>query len=128
MRHITAFLLLPILLAYPIASLGDIDKTVAVIGTGDMGDSLGPKLAEIGYTVVYGSRDPSRDSVKELVMNTGPNASATTQQEAAQSASIVLLAVGWPAMHSMLPGALRCSKLTAMECMTAQPKLRARHL
>lgn len=101
MRHITAFLLLPIFLAYPIASLGDIDKTVAVIGTGDMGDSLGPKLAEIGYTVVYGSRDPSRDSVKELVMNTGPNASATTQQEAAQSASIVLLAVGWPAMREV---------------------------
>ena len=39
--------------------------TVAVIGTGDMGNSLGPRFAELGYTVVYGSRNPGseRDSV-----------------------------------------------------------------
>jgi lactate dehydrogenase-like 2-hydroxyacid dehydrogenase len=38
-------------------------KSLAVIGTGDMGNSLGPKLAEIGYEVIYGSRDPTRESV-----------------------------------------------------------------
>lgn len=52
------------------------DETVAIIGTGDVGNSLGPKLAEIGYRVVYGSRDPSRDSVRALVKKTGPNATA----------------------------------------------------
>jgi hypothetical protein len=34
---------------------------VAIIGTGDMGDSLGPKFAALGYSVVYGSRDPNGD-------------------------------------------------------------------
>jgi predicted dinucleotide-binding enzyme len=76
-------------------------KSLAVIGTGDMGNSLGPKLAEIGYEVIYGSRDPTRESVAELVKKTGAGASATTQKEAAQAAKIVLLAVPWPAMEQV---------------------------
>ncbi len=76
-------------------------ESVAVIGTGDMGNSLGPKLAEIGYQVIYGSRDPTRESVNELVAQTGTGASATTQMEAAQSADIVLLAVPWPPMEQV---------------------------
>ena len=73
-------------------------ETVAVIGTGDMGNSLGPRLASLGYLIAYGSRDPSRDSVQRLVELTGPGATATTQKAAAQSADIVVLAVPWPAM------------------------------
>jgi lactate dehydrogenase-like 2-hydroxyacid dehydrogenase len=46
-------------------------ETVAVIGTGDMGDSLGPRFAELGYRVVYGSRNPESDKVKALVRRTG---------------------------------------------------------
>jgi hypothetical protein len=59
-------------------------ETVAVIGTGDMGDSLGPRFAELGYRVVYGSRHPESDKVKALVKKTGSNASATTPIEAAR--------------------------------------------
>ena len=81
-----------------VAGAGDV---IAVIGTGDMGDSLGPKLAEIGYRIVYGSRDPSREFVQELVERTGNGASATTPMEAAQAADIVLLAVGWPPMEQV---------------------------
>ena len=76
-------------------------ETVAVIGTGDMGDSLGPRFAELGYRVVYGSRKPESDKVKTLVRMTGKNASATTQIEAAQQADIVLTAVPWPAMEAV---------------------------
>ncbi|MDH3621413.1 MAG: NAD(P)-binding domain-containing protein [Gammaproteobacteria bacterium] len=76
-------------------------ETVAVIGTGDMGNSLGPKLAEIGYQVIYGSRSPSRSYVEDLIARTGPGTQAATQKEAAQAASIVLLAVPWPAMEQV---------------------------
>lgn len=76
-------------------------ETIAVIGTGDMGNSLGPKLAGIGHRIVYGSRDPGRESVRELVARTGGGASATTPREAAQAADIVLLAVPWPAMQQV---------------------------
>jgi ketol-acid reductoisomerase len=68
-------------------------ETVAVIGTGDMGDSLGLRFAGLGYRVVYGSRNPESDRVKALVKMTGKNASATTQMEAAQQADIVLTLV-----------------------------------
>lgn len=67
--------------------------TIAVIGTGDVGGALGPEFAAQGHTIVYGSRDPSRDKVKELVGRTGETASATTPAEAASQADIVVLAV-----------------------------------
>jgi NADPH-dependent F420 reductase len=67
--------------------------TIAVIGTGDVGGALGPKFAAQGHTIVYGSRDPERDKVKELVANTGEDAAATTPAAAAAQADIVVLAV-----------------------------------
>ena len=68
-------------------------ESIAIIGTGDLADSVGPKLAAAGYQVIYGSRDPTRDSVMTLVAQTGHGASAATQKEAAQAADNVLLAV-----------------------------------
>jgi len=76
-------------------------ETVAVIGTGDMGDSMGPRFAGLGYRVVYGSRNPESDRVQALVKKTGKNVSATTQMEAAQQADIVLLLVPWPPMETV---------------------------
>lgn len=101
MRSWTGMFLLVSLLACSLVSSVEGAETVAVIGTGDMGNSLGPKLADIGYRVIYGSRDPSREQMQKLVANTAPNAMATTQKEAAQSADIVLLAVPWPAMEQV---------------------------
>jgi lactate dehydrogenase-like 2-hydroxyacid dehydrogenase len=37
-------------------------ETIAIIGTGDLGDSFGARLAALGYPFVYGSRTP--DSYK----------------------------------------------------------------
>ena len=76
-------------------------ETVAVIGTGDMGDSLGPQFAVLGYRVVYGSRNPASDRVQALVERTGASASAMTQIDAAQQADIVLMLVPWPAMETV---------------------------
>lgn len=75
--------------------------TVAVIGTGDMGDSLGPRFAELGYRVVYGSRSPDSERMRALIEMTGASASATTPKEAAQQADIVLTLVPWPAMETV---------------------------
>ena len=75
---------------------------VAVIGTGDMGNSFGPRLAELGYRVIYGSRNPTSDKVTALVASTGHGASATSQEQAAQQAEVVLLALPWPAMETVM--------------------------
>lgn len=75
--------------------------TVAIIGTGDMGDSLGPRFAGLGYPVVYGSRNPDGDKVRALVEKSGKNARAATPAEAAQAAEILVLAIPWPAMETV---------------------------
>lgn len=99
MRLLSHLLILAALTAFSISASAQDSDTVAVIGTGDMGDSLGPKLSGLGYRIVYGSRDPERESVQELVDRTGNGASATSQEAAAQAADIVLLAVPWPPME-----------------------------
>lgn len=69
------------------------DYRIAMIGTGDVGGALGPAFAAQGHTVVYGSRNPDRDSVRDLVARTGNGASAASQRDAAKDADIVVLAV-----------------------------------
>ena len=79
----------------------DTKSVIAIIGTGDIGDSLGPRLVELGYEVVYGSRHPDGEKAQRVVRDTGGNSRATTQIEAAQAGDIVILAVGWPAMETV---------------------------
>jgi predicted dinucleotide-binding enzyme len=66
---------------------------IAIIGTGDVGSALGPEFAALGHQIVYGSRDPSRETVTALVEKTGNGASADTPANAARDADIVVLAV-----------------------------------
>lgn len=68
-------------------------ETIAVIGTGNVGAALGPEFAALGHTIVYGSREPERADVVELVARTGNGASAKLPREAVQGAGIVVLAV-----------------------------------
>jgi predicted dinucleotide-binding enzyme len=75
--------------------------TVAIIGTGDMGDSLGPRFAELGYEVVFGSREPDGDKAQHAVKVTGQGARAMSQREAADAGDIIVLAVPWPAMETV---------------------------
>lgn len=78
-----------------------VKPTVGIIGTGDMGDSLGPRFAELGYSVVYGSRNPDSEKAQNVVKLTGDDARVTTQKEAAQAGDIVVLAVPWPPMETV---------------------------
>jgi predicted dinucleotide-binding enzyme len=77
-------------------------ETIAVIGTGSVGRALGPRFAENGHTVVYGSRTPNREDVQALVAATPGDTTASTPPEAAQTADIVLLAVPWNVAEDVL--------------------------
>jgi predicted dinucleotide-binding enzyme len=74
----------------PAAALPD---TIAIIGTGQVAAALGPEFAAQGHTIVYGSREPARQELAELVSRSGKGASAVLPAAAASSASIVVLAV-----------------------------------
>ena len=83
------------------AAAAEPKPVVAIIGTGDMGDSLGPRFAELGFSVVFGSRHPEGEKAQGVVQITGSNARVTTQREAAQAGDIVVLAVPWPPMETV---------------------------
>ena len=77
-------------------------ETIAVIGTGMMGGSMGPRLAELGHTVVYGSRAPGEERIRNLLDRTPGSVSATTQAEAAALGEIVFLAVPYTAAEDVV--------------------------
>jgi NADPH-dependent F420 reductase len=66
---------------------------IAVIGTGNVGAALGPEFAAQGHTIVYGSREPTSQKVKDLVTRTGHGASAAAQPDAVKGADMVVIAV-----------------------------------
>lgn len=74
----------------------------AIIGTGRVGSSLGKRFTQLGHDVVYGSRDPSRESVRTLIAETGGDARATSPAEAVVDADIVVLAIPWDAVMSVV--------------------------
>lgn len=77
-------------------------RTIAILGTGRVGGALGPRFAELGFQVVYGSREPQRDDVVELVARTGDAASAGSISEAVREAQWVLFAVPYKALDDVL--------------------------
>jgi 8-hydroxy-5-deazaflavin:NADPH oxidoreductase len=76
--------------------------SVAIIGTGNVGGALGPRLAALGHPVIYGSRDPARRDVRDLVARTGVRGSAALPGDAAALAGIVVLAVPAHALEQVV--------------------------
>jgi hypothetical protein len=78
--------------------------TIAIIGTGRVAASLGPKFAGLGHEVVYGSREPERVEVRDLVRATGAKAAAAMPDAAVRGAQIVVLAVPGTAVEAVVQG------------------------
>nr|XP_002713875.2 metalloreductase STEAP4 [Oryctolagus cuniculus]XP_051709330.1 metalloreductase STEAP4 [Oryctolagus cuniculus] len=62
-------------------------ETICIFGTGDFGRSLGLKMLQCGYSVVFGSRNPRMSSL----MTSG--AEVLSYSEAAQRSDIIILAI-----------------------------------
>jgi len=77
-------------------------ETIAIIGTDEVANALGPEFAALGHKVIYGSRNPDRNKVRELVMRTGESAAAMGQAQAAAGADIVVLAVPWDVIEEVV--------------------------
>jgi 8-hydroxy-5-deazaflavin:NADPH oxidoreductase len=77
---------------------------VAMIGTGNLGGMLGPVIAGLGYPLIYGSREPERESVRALVARSGANASAARPQDAATQAEVIILAVPHDVLEEVARG------------------------
>jgi len=75
---------------------------IAVLGTGRMGAAVGMRMAGLGNEVIYGSRDPERTEIIELVEKTASNASARSCSEASNLADIVILAIPYRGLQVAL--------------------------
>lgn len=102
MRRLTGTLALLLCVAAGSTSLAA--ERVAILGTGRMGGAFGAQFARLGYEVVYGSRDPARAQVRELLARSGAAASARSYAEAASRANLVVLALPWSATETTLRG------------------------
>lgn len=97
-------------------------ETIAVLGTGHLGSALGKRLAALGHSVIYGSRTPGSDAVRELVKDSGPHASAAALADAAARAGIVLFALPWEPVKALLPMLGNLTGKLIIDPMNAAPK------
>ncbi len=98
----SAVALMMLLGAAPAPAVAQDVLPVAIIGTGNVGGALGPRLAALGHPVIYGSREPGREDVRDLVSRTGDGASAAFPRDAAAAAGIVVLAVPAHALEQVV--------------------------
>ncbi len=75
---------------------------IAVIGSGNVGGTLGKRWAILGHDVIFGTRDPSAEKIQALLAEAGANAKAAIQPEAAQEAEVIVLATPWSATQEIL--------------------------
>jgi 8-hydroxy-5-deazaflavin:NADPH oxidoreductase len=66
----------------------------AVLGTGDVGRTLGGRLVELGHEVTMGSRTKDNPTALEWAESAGGGAGAGTFAEAAASGEVIVNAVG----------------------------------
>jgi len=78
---------------------------IGIIGSGNVGGTLGTRWAQGGHTVTFSSRTPDSAAMKALLQTAGPDATAASARATVQSSDVLLLASPWPATKSMLNAA-----------------------
>lgn len=76
---------------------------IAVIGTGNVGATLGRRFAEVGHDVVFGTRHPEGERA-QAAMAAAPGTSARPPEDAVAGADLVVLAVPFAAVDDAVGG------------------------
>ena len=92
---------------------------IAVLGTGNVGGTLGKRWAQIGHQVAFGSRDPNSDKVKELLDAAGENAQAVSPHQAVKDAEVTVLATPWKAAQQMIESIGNWEGRILIDCVNA---------
>ncbi len=89
---------------------------IAVIGTGNVGGTLGSRWAKNGYQVVFGTRSPNSEKVQRLLEIAGENASAESVSDAAAGADVVVIAVPWSVTQATIEAAGDLTGKIVVDC------------
>jgi len=79
---------------------------IAIIGSGQVGGALGRRWAQLGHEIIFGLRDPNKNSTNELLEEIGPRTWAASIAEAAAAADVIVPATPWPAARNALAAEL----------------------
>lgn len=77
---------------------------IGIIGSGNVGGTLGTRWASIGHNVVFSSRNPQSAEMAKLTAVAGPNARAASAEDTVAASDIILLASPWPATKEIVEG------------------------
>jgi 8-hydroxy-5-deazaflavin:NADPH oxidoreductase len=75
---------------------------IGIIGSGNVGGTLGARWARLGHEVTFSSRNPNSDVMKQLVARAGGKARAATPADVARDNEVLLLSTPWPAAREAL--------------------------
>ncbi|MEO9468004.1 NAD(P)-binding domain-containing protein [Parasphingorhabdus sp.] len=73
---------------------------IAVIGTGRFGSAIGKRLHSLGHDIIFGSRDPDGEALRDLLDETGSYAS--TIGNAAEIADTMVIATPYAAQEAVV--------------------------
>lgn len=75
---------------------------IGVLGSGNVGQTLGAGFAALGHSVMIGSRTPGQEKLIAWLKNTVGNTHVGTFEETAVHADIAVLATGWSGTENAL--------------------------
>jgi 8-hydroxy-5-deazaflavin:NADPH oxidoreductase len=87
---------------------------IAILGSGNVGATLGTRWAKLGHHVSFSSREPQK--LQSVIDRAGPTARATDAADAVKSSEVVVVSLPWNAAMEVLQ-ALDLKGKIVLDCM-----------
>jgi len=75
---------------------------IGVLGTGNVGATLGLRWASLGHDVTFGSRDPNSEKVRGVLAQSENKVKADHIKKAVQACEVIVLAIPWHGVKDVL--------------------------
>ena len=89
---------------------------IGVIGAGQVGGTLGSRLARLEHEVIFGVREPNSPKVRAVLESAGAKARATGIAEAAAAAEVIFLATLWSGAGEAIRAAGNLAGKVLVDC------------
>ncbi len=90
--------------------------TIGIIGTGNVGATLGRRFAQAGYRVLFGVRDPHTEKVQQLIREAGENACTESIDELPRHADAIILATPHSALRAVIEQMGKLGSTILVDC------------
>lgn len=77
---------------------------IGILGSGNVGGTLGTRWAQGGHSVVFGTRKPDSQEIRDLVAKAGLNACASSNADAVAASEVAVLTAPFGATKGLLTG------------------------